>query len=243
MTGATGNVYTGLHEFEDMAFILHCLRDGDLFVDIGANIGSYTVLVGGAVGAKCISIEPLPQTYEHLVDNIHLNGMTERVQAMNIGIGESEGVLKFTADRDTVNHVVSDNEANYADCTEVSVQTLDSVLEGAEPTVIKIDVEGFEANVIKGAGSVLSNDSLLAVLMELNGSGDRYGFDEMKLHDTMLGYGFSPYAYCPFERKLVSLNGKNNDSGNTLYLRNIEEVIERVKNAPKYNIKATSNEV
>src|SRR5580658_9889738 len=43
MTGATGNIYTGLLEFEDMAFVLHVLRKGDLFADIGANIGVYTV--------------------------------------------------------------------------------------------------------------------------------------------------------------------------------------------------------
>ena len=46
MTGATGNVYCGLHEFEDMALVLHALRPRDLFVDVGANVGSYTVLGG-----------------------------------------------------------------------------------------------------------------------------------------------------------------------------------------------------
>src|SRR5947209_1032427 len=44
MTGATGNIYTGLHEFEEMAFTLHLLRPGELFVDVGANVGVYTVL-------------------------------------------------------------------------------------------------------------------------------------------------------------------------------------------------------
>jgi len=48
MTGATGNVYCGLHEFEDMALVLHALRLGDLFVDVGANVGSYTALGGGS---------------------------------------------------------------------------------------------------------------------------------------------------------------------------------------------------
>lgn len=51
MTGATGNVYCGLHEFEDMALVLHALRPDDLFVDIGANIGSYAMLGGG--GSRC----------------------------------------------------------------------------------------------------------------------------------------------------------------------------------------------
>lgn len=54
MTGATGNIYVGLHEFEDMAFLLHVLRRTDLFVDVGANIGSYTILAGGAAGAKLL---------------------------------------------------------------------------------------------------------------------------------------------------------------------------------------------
>src|SRR5438874_2610827 len=43
MTGATGNLYCGLHEFFDMALVLHFLRPGDLFLDIGANVGAYTV--------------------------------------------------------------------------------------------------------------------------------------------------------------------------------------------------------
>lgn len=44
MTGATGNWYCGLHEYEDMSFVMHSLRSGDLFVDVGANIGSYSIL-------------------------------------------------------------------------------------------------------------------------------------------------------------------------------------------------------
>src|ERR1700683_536380 len=47
MTGATGNIYVGLHEFADMLFVLHFLREDDLFLDIGANVGTYTVLGSG----------------------------------------------------------------------------------------------------------------------------------------------------------------------------------------------------
>ena len=65
MDAATLNIYTGLYEFEDMSFVLHCLRKDDMFIDIGANIGCYTVLAGSAVGANCISIEPIPSTYNY----------------------------------------------------------------------------------------------------------------------------------------------------------------------------------
>ena len=78
MTGATGNWYCGLHEVCEMAFVLHVLRATDHFVDVGANVGSYTVLAAGAVGARTTAIEPIPTTFAHLVRNVALNGLGER---------------------------------------------------------------------------------------------------------------------------------------------------------------------
>lgn len=233
MTGATGNIYVGLHEFEDMAFVLHLLRENDLFVDIGANIGSYTVLAGGAVGAQCISIEPIKGTFQQLEENINLNHLSGHVQTLNIGIGKEKGVLRFTAGLDTVNHVLSDSE-QVDDIVEVPIVALNALLENKSPLLIKIDVEGFETNVIAGAERVMSSPSLLAVIMELNGSGDRYGFDEQVLHDKMLSFGFKSYTYEPFIRQLISLNGNKSNSGNTLYIRNSDEVSRRLVSSRRY---------
>lgn len=233
MHGATQNIYCGLHEFEDMAFVLHVLREGDGFVDVGANIGSYTILAGGAAGARCVSIEPGPGAFGHLLDNINLNNIGDRVTALNIGIGKERGVLRFTSGLDTVNHVLAGSEGGR-EAIEVEIERLDDVLSGFEPAIIKIDVEGFETNVIAGAERVLSRPSLCAVIMELNGSGERYGFDENQLHEHMLEYGFKTFRYLPFERRLVALNGKNAHSGNTLYIRNEEETSLRLARAPKF---------
>jgi hypothetical protein len=65
LTGATGNWYCGLDAFEDMAFLLHFMREEDLFVDVGANIGSYTILAGNEVGAETIEIEPITDARGH----------------------------------------------------------------------------------------------------------------------------------------------------------------------------------
>jgi hypothetical protein len=62
MTGATMNVYCGLHEAADMAFVLHLLRPGDRFLDIGANVGTYTILASGVAQAHSITLEPIPAT-------------------------------------------------------------------------------------------------------------------------------------------------------------------------------------
>lgn len=109
-TGLTGNIYTGLHEFPDMAFLLHFLRSTDLFVDVGANVGSYTILPCSAVGAKGIAFEPIPSTYKRLVENMHLNHLDALVTCVNKGVGAKQGGIPFTSDTDTTNHALAPGE-------------------------------------------------------------------------------------------------------------------------------------
>lgn len=236
MTGATGNIYCGLHELEDMAFVLHALRPDDLFVDVGANVGSYTILAAGVCGSSTIAVEPVPSTFKHLMDNIRLNNLEARVRARNIGLGAEKTALHFSATLDTENHVLSVEEAEAAPGIRVDVDTMDSLLAGFRPTVIKIDVEGYEAKVLQGARSTLECDQLLAVIMELNRSGLRYGFDETALHDEMVGRGFMPCSYEPFGRALTPLSKKNTTSGNMLYVRDMNAVLTRIRSAPKRKI-------
>ena len=114
LTGALFNMYTGLHEFEDMAFMMHLLRPEDTFVDIGANIGSYSVLSAGVVGCHTLAIEPVPSTFQLLRQNVGLNRLDERVELHNVGVGSAEGTLRFTESLDTVNHVATDQEGGEA---------------------------------------------------------------------------------------------------------------------------------
>ena len=75
MTGITGNWYCGLHEFHEMAFVLHFLRKNDTFIDVGANVGSYTILAA-VTGSNVISIEPIPSTFNYLKNNVSINNFT-----------------------------------------------------------------------------------------------------------------------------------------------------------------------
>src|SRR5262245_9501890 len=61
MHGATGNIYCGLHEFEDMSLVFHMLKPGELFFDIGANVGTFSVLASGVACARSICFEPAPE--------------------------------------------------------------------------------------------------------------------------------------------------------------------------------------
>lgn len=233
MTGATGNVYCGLHEFEDMALVIHALRPGDLFVDIGANIGSYTILAAGACGSGTLTIEPVPRTFAALMDNVRLNDLGGRVHARNIGLGDSSGTLTFTDDLDTVNHVVAPGESVGSTIT-VPVLSLDELALNLSPALIKIDVEGLETSVIAGAQSTLQQPSLLAVLMELNGSGARYGFDDSALHERMCALGFTPAMYDPRKRLLQKRPSGGDGTGNIVFVRRWEELQSRLTEAPRY---------
>jgi FkbM family methyltransferase len=232
MTAATGNVYAGLYEFEDMAFVAHVLRPGELFVDVGANIGSYTILAA-AVGARCLSLEPVPATFAHLQRNVNLNAMGGQVDARNLAAGAEDATLRFTADLGAMNRVATDGEAT---ALSVPVRPLDALVGDARPRVIKIDVEGFETNVIRGARRLLARPELLAVLMEQNGNGVRYGFDEQALHAEVRAFGFSPARYEPLSRRLLPPGGDAAYSGNVLYIRNLDEAQRLLTDAPPLTV-------
>jgi FkbM family methyltransferase len=238
MSGATGNVYCGLHEFEDMAFVLHALRPGDLFVDVGANIGSYTILAAGVTRSTCVSIEPVPGTFASLLDNLRLNDLSSVVEPRNIALGRESGTLKFTSDLDTVNHAVGESEEARS-AIVVQVMPLDALLGDRVPAVIKIDVEGFESSVVDGAESTFNSPGLFAVLMELNGSGQRYGFSDDALHDRMLAFGFSAARYEPKERRLVPLTSRGSLPGNILYVKRWPELQARLTEAPVREVLGT----
>jgi len=235
LTGATGNIYCGLHEFEDMAFLLHFLRESDLFVDVGANIGSYTILASAQVGTQTIAIEPIPQTYKNLLQNIELNNITEKVAALNIGAGSSKSTLRFTASFDTGNHVVAEDST---ESVSVEVDSLDTILDDKHPSLLKIDVEGFETEVLNGAADVLKSSALKAIIIELNGSGNRYGFDEDAIHAKLTNSGFKTFAYLPFERGLIASPRKS--MHNTLYIRDYDFVTQRLLDGDAITIKGVT---
>jgi len=234
MAGATGNIYVGLMEYKDMSFLLHYLQKNDLFYDVGANIGVYTVLASKIKEAKTISFEPLPDTYEKLLDNIQINKLSN-VVSKNIGLSFETSKLYFTTDKDTMNSVALESDINKQ---EVNVDTLDRISDKYSiPKVMKIDVEGYETNILKGAKSILNSDTLEVIILELNGSGKKFGFNDDDIHNSLLNYGFCPCTYNPFEREIVKL--ETYCSYNTIYIKN--KVINKIKNIIKVSDKFNCN--
>lgn len=226
MTGATGNIYCGLHEFADMAFVMHLLRPGDLFVDVGANVGTFTVLASAVCSAQAIAVEPDPGTMSDLRRNIEINNIQERVTTIDAAIGAQEGAVRFTIGRDTVNRVADDADAQTR---EVRAVSLDSILVGRTPTLMKIDVEGYERFVLMGGGEALRNPALLAVEIETV---------EDETRGILEAVGFEQYWYEPFSRKLEPASARTPSEGasNCLFVRDVAECRRRIGQAARRTI-------
>lgn len=233
LTGITGNIYTGLHEFEEMGFLLHFLRPGDIFFDVGANVGAYTLLASAVCKAKSFAFEPAPSTFGLLKSNIMLNEIEHLVVLANKVAGKEKGSCPFSANEDTTNHVVTDKEEN-GHTIQVPVVALDDYYPAAKPVLIKIDVEGFETDVINGAHQILTDSSLKAIIIELIGGGARYGYNEEEIHKKLLSFKFKAYRYYPLERKIMETE-KLGES-NTIYLRDPDFVLHRIKDAKPFSL-------
>jgi FkbM family methyltransferase len=232
MTGATLNVYCGLQDFEDMGFFLHVLRPGDLFIDCGANIGSYSVLAGAHCGSDVLSIEALPDTFQKLQNNFRINNSNGEIELKNVACGATAGSIHFTADKDTMNHVAQKADRNTI---EVPMVRLDSLIPNDNRNkFLKIDVEGFETEVLKGSSRLLESETLKAIVIELNGSGEKYGHSDSEIDSKIKDFGFTPVCYNPVSRSVSSKC--TFDHLNILYIRETSFISVRVSDAEAFRI-------
>ena len=223
MTGATGNIYTGLHEFDGMMLPLHFLRSGDLFLDVGANIGSFTILASGIVGAATWAFEPDPHTSLALIRNIELNRLTARVIVHQTALGDEDGTIAFTVGQDTTNHVATIADPNVQIVTQ---RRLDSIIGDHQPIMIKVDVEGHEDAFIRGAALTIQQPSLKVIELE--------SYSEQSLA-FLTKAGFERVFYNPRERALVAAQIEGSKS-NDIYVRDRDFVIARLRDAKPINV-------
>jgi FkbM family methyltransferase len=222
MTGATGNLYVGLHEFEEMAFLLHFLRSNDLFIDVGANVGSFTILAGAAIGASVIAFEPGDEAFGWLTRNIELNEIASRVEARHEAVGATSGIVSFTSGLDTVNRIDPMGKDS------VPITTLNAVCSRI-PVLIKIDVEGFEADVLRGADNIMASPETQAIIMEVN---------DIAATQLAQGLGFICCDYDPFERCIAARRAPA--SGNGIFVKDIERSRSRLQDAPTFFVQGRS---
>ncbi len=149
------------------------LNVNDIFFDIGANVGYFSCLALSTDIAKVVSFEPDPKNVEILNFNLSINDFSKsKYTVLNIALGEYESKEIFYRGN-TANTGISGLIKNYDEYEsqfEVEVKSLDNLFESGltKPTVIKIDTEGYELNVLKGAKELLKNSPPRIIVFEAN---------------------------------------------------------------------------
>jgi len=186
---AVWTIYDGVHEWEELQFCLRYLRPGDHFVDVGANVGVFSTLIGTRLpGVRITAIEPFPPVREDLEANLALNDL--KITVVDSAVSDSAGEATFEVlDRDVLNRLAPDGAPERRGIS-VPVTTLDELVGDDPPALIKIDVEGSELLVMQGARRLLS-DAAPVLLFEHAGHSQHFGITPAQVRAFLGGLGYS----------------------------------------------------
>lgn len=165
------------YEWNVKRFVLDHYKNYDVFIDIGANIGTYAIMAA-KLGMRAVAIEAIPDNLAVMHTNVLLNKLNDKIKIFDVGLADHEYETEFVYN--TVNtgasHIARDGDNNNR--VRVQMKTFDSLLDQISVThsdkvFIKIDVEGMEIEVIKGAAKFLSSHpNLLLVLESIHSDAD-----------------------------------------------------------------------
>ncbi len=195
-------------EANELKFIELFLNKGDIFLDIGANIGLHSLYAAKKVGedGTVYSFEPTPTTFTKLKKNIKINNF-DNVKLLNFGFSDTKKQLfintsntynawnTFADPKKTISPQMFNNKVS------VDVEKLDTWLENqkikiAEISLIKIDVEGWEKFVLLGAKKILSSKNAPVILIEFDENNTwAAGYSCHELYDLLNSFGYKLYTF------------------------------------------------
>lgn len=143
----------GFYESDMLEAVACTLPERGCVVDVGANIGNHSIFFAKVTGADVIAFEPNPAALDILRLNIKLNGVAERIELHDIAVGERQG-LGTVQDHDPNN--LGRASVELSDQGTVAIRTLDAVVGARWVDLIKVDVEGMEPMVLRGAAATLA---------------------------------------------------------------------------------------
>jgi len=201
------NFAAGVYERDVTALIVSLISAEMSFVDLGASIGYYTLLASRLTGpaGHVYAFEPDPEAYDYLERNVQANGVTNVVTA-NKAVAERTATMSFTR-RELERGFLADTSSGSATVEAVSLDDFFSNLGWPRVDVIKLDIEGAEARAFSGMSGILSRNSGIRIIMELNTEAlGQAGSSLAELVATLRRLGFSK-AHLIERRREVDLEG------------------------------------
>jgi FkbM family methyltransferase len=181
-TAASKALYANPPDLPEMLVWRRALRDGSLFVDVGANVGTYTIWAA-ELGAEVIAVEPAVDTFSLLQENIALNRY--QVTAVQAAAGDHCGTARFTSGLD------AGNSLSPHGAVVIELVTIDALIGDRRVAGMKIDVEGFEIDVLRGAVRALADHRIDLIQIEWNEmSTVSLGSDRRPIAELLADHGY-----------------------------------------------------
>jgi hypothetical protein len=162
--------------------------------------------------------------------NCDANGIGSKVDVRAVCLGASTGTVAFSINADTMNIIVADDDKRPS--IQVPLRRLDAEIR-EPPTLIKIDAEGADDDVLAGAGALLDGQQPLALLIETIGGGG-FGRDAGESAKRLAQLGFVRCRYDPRARVLEPTAGT--PINNYLFIRDVVFARGRIKAAPRFDL-------
>ncbi|MDH3464456.1 MAG: FkbM family methyltransferase [Gammaproteobacteria bacterium] len=190
--------FSGLPEYREMSFVVQYLRPGDRFLDVGANIGIYTLLATTRVGAAGYvhAFEPAYVPLQRLRENVALNNLNN-VSVHAAAVAESNGNREFGFSGDDSTGRIRGAADRSIGGAEVTTVRLDDYFENENFTMAKFDIEGAEPLALRGAAKMLSKGNPPVIQVEMDGYCKRYGITTPEFISELSDFGYSVGIYCP----------------------------------------------
>ena len=191
-------MYNYILDWEEFNLISKYVREDDQIMDVGANIGAYSVWMSKFIlsPGKIHAFEPDQDNFTKLLANISNNRIEKLIAVNKTALSDIDGILSFTTGLDRLNHIVKDEETNTV---KISAQRLDTYMREqsiSRIAYLKIDVEGFEYAVLKGAHEALSEGRIGILQLEINKTLSNSGISIKDLLDLIAQY---KYTLCSFD--------------------------------------------
>ena len=186
----SGAVSFGVYEKFETKLLRNEVKPGMVIVDIGANIGYYTLILAGLTGAsgKLYAFEPDPANFGYLQKTTKLNNLTN-VELFNVALGDRDGVVSlYLSESNKGDHRIYDVEKEGRKKLDIKMIRLDDVLEknGFKADLVKMDVQGAEGLVLEGAKKTIAMNPDLIIYTEFWPDGlKNSGADPMKIFSDL----------------------------------------------------------
>jgi len=197
------NIYAYGFEKRERIFTSRYLRPGDIFVDVGANMGLFTVIAANQVGSRgrVYSFEPVWRTRQWLEENVHLNQF-DNVSVQALGLSDTEGQMEILVPNngyDAWSSLATPIAGTDFHKEQIETTTWDEFckrINGQRVTMMKLDVEGWENRVLDGAEGMLSKEGAPLLQVEFadaaaNSAGS--SCQDLYRHLEQLGYRVCKY--------------------------------------------------